>query len=99
MNININDLPKEITMNLVLVVSDFGWLKVFDVSDKSVINNYVGLTAEPVLVTFKIDSKADITAGLVENLKAESQKIRADAEVQCKEIDDKINSLLALTND
>ncbi len=94
-----NNLPSEITMKLVLTVSDFGWLKVFDVSDEKLINNYVGLSVKPVLVTFKIGSKADITNGLVENLKAESQKIRADAAVQCKEIDDKINSLLALTND
>ncbi len=99
MNINVNDLPKKVTMNLVLTVSDFGWLKVFDASDESVINNYIGLTVEPVSVTFKIGSKADITAGLVENLKAESQRIRADAEVKCKEIDEKVNSLLALTCD
>ncbi len=99
MNIDMNNLPSEITMNLVLVVTDFGWIKAFDVSDESIIKNHVGLTEKPVLVTFKIDSKADITSGLVENLKAESQKIRADAEVECKEIDDKLNSLLALTND
>ncbi len=99
MNINMNDLPEEITMNLVLVVTDFGWIKAFDVSDESIIKNHIGISVKPVLVTFKIGSKADITNGLVENLKAESQKIRADAEVQCKEIDEKINSLLALTND
>ncbi len=99
MNIDMNNLPEELTMNLVLVVSDFGWLKVFDASDKTLINSYVGLSIEPVSVTFKIGSKTDITNGLVENLKAESQKIRADAEVECREIGDKINSLLALTND
>ncbi len=100
MNININELPKEITMDLVLESTDWGWLRVYEAKDTCIGGNTnISISSETVTVTFKTKGKTDITAGLVENLKAESQKIRADAEVKCKEIDEKINSLLALTCD
>ncbi len=99
MNIDINNLPEEITMDLVLVVTEFGWLKAFNADDGSVIENHTKLTNKTTRVTFKIGSIKEIKGGVVDKLKAESKKIRADAEVKCKRIDDKINSLLAIESD
>ncbi len=100
MNININELPKEITMDLVLESTDWGWLRVYEAKDTCTGGDtMISISSETVTVTFKTKGKTEITAGLVENLKAESKKIRANAEASCKEIDEKINSLLALTCD
>ncbi len=94
MEIDISNFPEEITTDVYLMMDDAGWLS----------SDLVGLselytTIGKVEVTFKIKQKDKITGDIVERLKDESKKIRADAEVECKIIDDKINSLLAIEND
>ena len=88
---NINDLPEEIELKLVPMLSAYGYITVHE----KLLDGYVQIGA-PFTVKFKTISKDVITKGVVDNLKAESQKIRADAEVKCKLIDEKINTLLAL---
>ncbi len=94
MDIDINNLPEEITTDVYLLMDDSGWLT----SNITELNKFY-TTIGKVEVTFKIKHKDKITGDIVGRLKAESQKIRADAEVKCKMIDDKINSLLAIESD
>ncbi len=96
MNIGTNNLPETITLNLSAYVSDHGWVRTLDESDKSVADSYTEISSEPVEVTFKIKQRDEITGELVDRLREESQKVRADAEIKCQRIDEKINSLLAL---
>ncbi len=98
MDIDINNLPEEITVEMYAYYNtDFNFISYRD-------NNYARsgtmvLISDAVSVDFKITGRDVITKNVVDGLKAESQKIRADAEVKCKMIDDKINSLLAIESD
>ncbi len=94
MYIDINNLPEEITTDVYLMMDDSGWLA----SNIAELDKFY-TTIGKVEVTFKIKRKDNITGDIVDRLKDESQKIRADAEVKCKMIDDKINSLLAIESD
>ncbi len=91
MELDINNLPKEVTVNVSLMIDDDGWLcaNLYNASD-------IYTTIGEVEVTFKIKQKAEITDEIVDRLKNESQKIRADAEVKCERIEQKIQTLLAL---
>lgn len=91
MNFDINNLPEEVTLSLVPIVSDYGTLTVFE----SVIDGYTQI-GEPVDVTFKINQREEITGDMIEQLRQDQKKIKADAEVKCNHIADKINQLLAL---
>ncbi len=98
MDIDINNLPEEITVEMYAYYNtEFNFISYRDNND--VRNSAMVLMSEGVSMTFKTANKGAITKQAVDNLKAESQKIRADAEVKCKRIDDKINSLLAIEND
>ncbi len=94
MNIDINNLPEEVTTDVYLLMDDSGWLA-SNITELS--EHYT--TIGKVEVTFKIKRKDKITGDIVDRLKDGAQKIRADAEVKCKRIDDKINSLLAIESD
>ncbi len=98
MNIDINNLPEEITTTLYAYYNtDFNFISYRDNND--IRDSTMVLMSEGVSVDFKITGRDVITKNVVDGLKAESQKIRADAEVKCKRIDDKINSLLAIESD
>ena len=95
MDIDLNNLPEELTIDVYLYVNtEYGGITIteYDFSNHS---NYAAL-ASPVSVTFKTKNKEEVLEKVVDSLRAESQKIRADAEVQCQAIDEKINTLLAL---
>lgn len=94
MDIDLNNLPEKITVGVILMSDDSG----YTVASSRIFSGY-SVIAEPVKVTFKLLKKSDITKNTVSRLKAESTKILADAELARKSIDDKIKSLLAITND
>ena len=98
-DLDINDLPEEVTINTVLQINTkYGFVLVRD-SEDDVREGYASLS-EPLEVTFKISkSRSDITKEAVDNLKAESQKIRAEAESKCNRIDEQMQRLLALSSD
>ena len=98
MNIDLNDLPEEITMDVVLNSTDWGFVRMYSPDEAAIVDGIV-ISAKPVTVTFKVIGKAEATTEIVKELKEKSQKIKAIAEVKCNEIDEKINSLLALTCD
>ncbi len=91
MNIDVNNLPEEVTTKIYLMMDDSGWLT-SNISELSKYYTTIG-SAE---VTFKIKQKAEITDEIVDRLRDESQKIRADAQVECERIEQKIQTLLAL---
>jgi hypothetical protein len=91
MDFDTTNPPKEITLNVYPMLSEHGWVTLNDIP----LPNYV-LLADPVEVTFKIKMKEELTSNLVDNLKTQEQEIRAKAEIKCKNIQDKIQSLLAL---
>ncbi len=91
MNIDINDLPETVTVYIYPLLSSYGNVMVHT----NTIDGYTQI-GEPVSVTFKTRSKDVIVSDVVANLKEESSKIRAKAEVECNRINDKINSLLAI---
>ena len=93
MEFDINNPPEEITIDVFLSLSEYGHLAVSHLSIES--QGYTNL-AEPIKATFKLKKRNEITDGMVDNLKAEKQKLIADTEVKCNRIDDKINQLLAL---
>jgi len=88
---DINDMPAEVTMTVIPTISPYGTVCLY----RKVMDDYTQI-AEPIEITFKTISGDVIKNGVVENLKAESTQIRAEAEMQCKIIEDKIQSLLAL---
>ena len=60
-------------------------------------SDYV-LIGDPVNVTFKLKDKESISKELIVGLKDKASKIRAVAESECSQIEEKIQSLLALPN-
>jgi len=96
MNIDLNNLPEEVTEDMYLLVHDeFSYTYISPYQ-----NDMDGFTciAGPVPVTFKINDKDKIIKDAVESLRNEIQKVRAAAEVKCNAIEEKIQSMLALPN-
>jgi len=91
MDIDINNLPDEITTDVYLLLSEHGYVTMHT----DVMDCYTTL-GEPVQVTFKLKGREDITSEIVTKLNKEAASIRADAEIKCQRIEDKIQSLLAL---
>jgi hypothetical protein len=75
----------------MLTANERGWVTLHDY----VMTDYT-LISEPVEVTFKLKKREEVNSSLVKCLKAEAQKITADAEIRCHAINEKIQSLLAL---
>ena len=95
MDLDINNLPEEVTTTVYpRLNTEYGYVHL-SVCKEGGGPDYVSL-CEPVDFTFKIKNKKEITTDLVASLKAESSRIRAEAEVACQDIDNKIQSLLAL---
>lgn len=61
---------------------------------KSLDTDWIACGTAQITVTFDDDEK--VVAGMVDALKAEKQKIIADANVKAMQIDERIQSLLAL---
>lgn len=96
---NINEMPKEITVRLIPQMHiEFGFMHfseehVVD-GDALIADGYVQI-GDPVEVTFSI--KTDNTKEqVVNNLRQKVAKIRAESERECMRIEEKIQSLLAL---
>ena len=95
MNIDLNNLPEEVTEDVYLHVHnewDFTSLSQYDYMD-----DYTCI-AGPVTVTFVTNDRDKIIKEAVESLRNEIQKVRAEAEVRCGAIEEKIQSMLALPN-
>ncbi len=102
MNINDvdeKDLPEEITANLWLQKSiEYNYLYVGYREEPDANTGYLCLS-EPLEVTFKIKPRKDINKSEIDCLKNSASKIRASAEMKCKVIEEKIQSLLCLEVD
>ena len=96
MNIDLNNLPEEVTEDMYLLVHDeFSYTYISPYQ-----NDMDGFTciAGPVPVTFKINDKDKIINNAVASLRKAIQTIRADAELKCGAIEEKIQGMLALPN-
>jgi hypothetical protein len=93
MNLNANELPEEITLTVTLIMSEYGTIMV----NAGDIDGYTTI-GEPVEVTFKTKDRESICKEMVIDLREKASKIRAAAESQCVQIEEKIQSLLALPN-
>ncbi len=93
MNLDTNDLPEEITIDVLPMLTEYGTIVTHDCA----LDGYVVL-GDAVKVTFKIKKKDAINKELVIGLREKASKIRATAESQCVQIEEKIQSLLALPN-
>lgn len=96
MYLDIDDLPEELTISVYPHMTQFGSLNISDTDLGE--DSYYTLIGEPVEVTLKLMKRDKVVDGVVANLKAEAQKVMADAQVKCNQIDEKIQSLLALPN-
>ena len=95
MNIDLNNLPEEVTEDIYLLMNDrWGWTAIYEKPD---LEDYTCI-AGPVAVTFQVEDKDKIIKDAVESLRNEIQKVRAEAEVKCGAIEEKIQSMLALPN-
>ena len=95
MNIDLNNLQEEVTQDIYLLVNEkWGWTTTYEKPD---LEDYTCL-AGPVTVTFEVKDRNEIINAAVESLRNEIQKVRAEAEVKCNAIEEKIQSMLALPN-
>ena len=95
MSLDLNNLPEEVTEDVYLHVRNeynFTSINVYpDMEDYTCI-------AGPVTVTFEVKDKSEVINTAVESMRNEIQKVRAEAEVKCNAIEEKIQSMLALPN-
>ena len=95
MNIDLNNLPEEVTVDMYLHVhSEYDFIHISQYAESA---DYTCI-AGPVAVTFQVEDKDKIIKDAVELLRNEIQKVRAEAEVKCGAIEEKIQSMLALPN-
>jgi hypothetical protein len=92
-DIDPRNLPEEITATLIPQVhKQFGWASFYESKN----GDYIQI-GPPVTVTFKLD-KRDITSDVIESMRTEIQTIRAESEMKVQQIEERIQSLLALPN-
>lgn len=90
MEMDINNLPDELTVRTFLMVDQFGWITMH--TDE--MDNYIVLSEMDV--TFKLKPREDVVNESIARLRAIIKETRAKAETECKQIEEKIQSLLAL---
>ena len=96
MNIDLKEMPKEITTLVYPCVHPkYGWLSLRD--DPPEYSDYVQI-GDPVEMTFKLLGSNEVLTEVVTVLKEEQSKLRAESERKCMDIEEKIQSLLALPN-
>ena len=87
----IEDIPSEVTMTLIPQAhAKYGWVSVFE----SLVDDYVQI-ADPIEVTFATKTEG-VREQVIENLREKASKIRAESERECMQIEEQIQSLLAL---
>ncbi len=89
-----SNLPEAITATLYLqqnIAHGYFYVSQFKPDEE-----FYTLIAEPMDVTFKIKDNDEIIKKVVENLRSQIQKTRADAEMKCNGLEEKIQSLLCL---
>ena len=95
-DLDIKNLPEEYTTTVYLVwKNEYSWAQV---SEYSPDDPDSFLIAEPIEITFKMRPREDATKEAVEGLRREIEKVRAAANIKCNQIEEKIQSLLALPN-
>ena len=95
MNIDLNNLPDEHTVDMYLLANnEYGFVHV---SQYAKSDGYTCI-AGPVPVTFVTNDRDKIIRDAVASLRKAIQTIRADAEVECNAIEEKIQGMLALPN-
>lgn len=91
----IEDIPSEITVTQIPQMHpDLG----NPVLHGRVMPGYIKI-GEPVTITFKTLSTDAVRGGAVEELRKQVATIRAESEMQCKGIEERIQSLLSITHD
>ena len=95
MNIDLNNLPEEVTVDMYLLVHDE--YDFVHVSQYAKSDGYTCI-AGPVPVTFVTNDRDKIIRDAVASLRKAIQTIRADAELKCGAIEEKIQGMLALPN-
>ena len=93
--LDITDLPEEVTEDIYLFVHD-EW-SFMSISQHPDMDDYTRV-AGPLSVTFKIKDNDEIINDVVASLRKSMQTVRAEAEVKCNAIEEKIQSYLALPN-
>ncbi len=95
---NIEKLPKttEIELFVTLKVAgyDAGRIGVWDCDIANANNDYISLKTEKVI--FKLPQNIDIKGEVIKGLQSEKDKIKADFHMQLKDVQDKIDNLLAI---
>ena len=95
MNIDIKELPEEITVMVCPCVhSHYGWFALHE-DPLTECSDYIGI-GDPVEVTFKLGSREDAMNDVIGKLKKEQAEIRVDSEKRCMGLEEKIQQLLAL---
>lgn len=94
MQLDLDNLPDTHEIDMVLIVTSYNMIHAqparISVDDDEMV------ISEPVTVKFNIYKKDNIKSVAVGAMKAQIEKIRADSEVKCVALQDKINSLLAI---
>ena len=91
MYLDARELPEELTITMIPMMSENGYFTTHDTP----LDGYTVL-GEAVEVTFKLKPREEINNELVSQLKKQLQTVRAKAETECQQIEEKIQSLLAL---
>lgn len=99
MNVDITEkLPKTVEKELfiTLVVSgyDVGKIGVWDCNIPKYDSGYILLKKQKV--TFKLPQDINVKGKVIESLESEKEKIKADFHMQLKDVQDKIDNLLAI---
>ena len=95
MNIDLNNLPEEVTVDMYLHAhSEYDFVYVSQYAERA---DYACI-AGPIAVTYETNHREKNIKDAVESLRNEIQKVRAEAEVKCGAIEEKIQSMLALPN-
>lgn len=96
---NIEKLPKTIKTELFITLAVSGWntgkIGVWDCDvSEGGSEEYILLTTKTV--TFKLPQNMDIKGKVIEGLEAEKDRIQADTHMKLKDIQEKIDNLLAI---
>ena len=100
MYIDLNNIPETLTLKLRLTINKSGWVWQQEMTnwddELNKLDDDETWLSDTVEVTFQTVDVTSVKNNLIKGLKEQKNKIRVAAEQECVEIEEKINSLLAI---
>jgi hypothetical protein len=91
--LDIRNLPESVAITVIPQVhSRYGIL----LAHPALLGEYIQI-GQPITLAIKVDRR-DITSDVIESMRTEIQTIRAESEMKVQQIEERIQSLLALPN-